>query len=174
MTNQFGKVKVHRLNRAWLEASLVWPKWFQFQGEDESLVMNYFIVWRFLQPLNTKVDNPAIWLHMEKNLDRIINQWSMITQNTLVVPEVKYFTIYLVQIVLDSIWKSNYNITVLRRFRPVLAKCARDIELAYQGGFKKSVHVRLISKVKKKCLSSADIILNLLCFPQVDAFRHNN
>ena len=141
------KVKVHRLNNAWMEASLIWPKWFEFQGEDEELVLNYFISWRFIQPLGTKVQNPAIWNHMEKNLDEIIKQWLMIKENVFILPEVKYFTFYLIKIVLDYIWKSNYNITVLRRFRPVLAKGAHDIESVYPGGFKKIVHVRLISKV---------------------------
>ena len=71
--SRYGKVKIHRLNKAWMEASLLWPKWFEFQGEDESLVLNYFIAWRFVQPLGTEVTNPAIWSHMEKNLDQIIH-----------------------------------------------------------------------------------------------------
>ena len=160
--HRFGKVKVHRLNRAWLEASLIWPKWFEFQGEDESLVLNYFVTWRFIQPLNTKVDNPAVWLHMEKNIDKVINQWLMIRSNVFVVPEIKYFSIYLVQIVLDSIWKSNYNITVLRRFGSVLVKSAKDIELAYQGGFKKIDHVRLISQVLSLHIETSDSTLNCI------------
>ena len=148
MSNQrFGKIKIHRLNKAWLEASIIWPKWFAFQGEDEGLVLNYFITWRFVQPLALKVNDPAVWLHMKQNLDQIIKNWLMIQTNCFAVPEVKYFTFYLVQIVLDLIWKSNVNITILRRFGSVLAKCARDIESTYQGGFKKLVHVRLISKV---------------------------
>ena len=145
--SRYGKVKIHRLNKAWMEASLLWPKWFEFQGEDESLVLNYFIAWRFIQPLGTEVNNPAIWSHMEKNLDKIITNWLMIRGNVFVLPEVKYFTLYLIKLVLDYIWKSNYNITVLRRFGSVLERSARDIEGVYHGGFKKLVHVRLISKV---------------------------
>ena len=147
MEHRHGKVKIHRLNGVWTEASLIWPKWFGFQGEDESLVLNYFITWRFIQPLNNTTDNPAVWIHMEKEIDKIIIHWMMIKGNVFVMPKVKYFSLYLIQIVLDSIWKSNYNITVLRRFGPVLDRSARDIECAYQGGFQKLVHVRLISQV---------------------------
>ena len=146
--HRFGKIKIHRLNTAWLDASIIWPKWFAFQGEDESLVLNYFIVWRFIQPMTSKVDSPAIWVHINQNIDKIITNWLMIDGNAFTVPEVKFFTLYLFQIVLDQIWRSNYNITILRRFGSVLAKGARDIESQYLGGFKKLVHVRLISKVR--------------------------
>ena len=144
---RFGKVKIHRLNASWMEASLIWPKWYGFQGEDESLVLNYFITWRFVQPLITKIDNPAVWMHLNQNVDKIATNWLMMDTNAFVAPEVKYFSFYLIRLVLDLIWKSNYNITTVRRFGSVLAKAARDIESIYHGGFKKLVHVRLVSKV---------------------------
>ena len=144
---RFGKVKIHRLNAAWMEASLIWPKWYGFQGEDECVILHYFIVWRFVQPLTSSVDNHAVWLHIMQNVDKIATSWLMMDTNAFIAPEVKYFSHYLLRIVLDLIWKSNFNITTVRRFGTVLAKAARDIESLYTGGFKKLVHVRLVSKV---------------------------
>ena len=43
MAKEFGRIKIHHLTDQRLEASLIWPGWECFQGEDESLVMNYFV-----------------------------------------------------------------------------------------------------------------------------------
>lgn len=93
------------------------------------------------------IDNPAIWMHINANVDKIVTNWLMLDTNAFIAPEVKYFSLYLIRLVLDLIWKSNYNVTTIRRFGAVLAKAARDIENIYHGGFKKLVHVRLVSKV---------------------------
>ena len=46
-----------------------------------------------------------------------------------------------------SIRRPHIRQLLSRRFRHVLARGARDIESVYPGGFKKIVHVRLISKI---------------------------
>ena len=146
-TGHFAQIKISRLTKAWLEASLTWPFWCNIQSEDECLVQNFFITWRYIQPFASQITDHAVWVHIHRNLDGIIKEWLFLDQNFLTNSEVRYFSVHLIQVVLDLIWKSNLNLTTLRRFRPVLEKCAKDFELAFPGGFKKLIHVQQISKV---------------------------
>ena len=122
MAKEFGRIKIHKLTERRLEASLIWPGWECFQGEDESLVLNYFVVWRYIPKLNVQKPDAALWVHIDKNVDEIVHKWLFISNNTFGIPEVQYFTKHLLHYILELIWKSNINLTTLRRFSAVLAK----------------------------------------------------
>ena len=136
MNNQFGKIKVNRLSDAWAEATIIWPGDLKFQGEDESLVINYVIVWRHM-PVIVKDRDALIWSHIAKNMDNVIKKFLAINTNCFALPNVRYFAICLIMIVMDQIWQSNINITVMRRYAPVLMKAAADIENHFHGGFRR-------------------------------------
>ena len=147
-TSSFGKIKIHQLNERWFEASLIWPSFYSIQGEDEHLVLNYFILWRYLHRLDPLKSNPTLWTHISQNIDHITREWMTVQSNSLSQPEVQYFTEHMLHVVLDLIWRSNLNITVLRRFQGVLAKAARELEEVHEGGFAKLVFVQEIVKVR--------------------------
>ena len=142
MANNYGRILISRYNPVWTEASIIWPSLFGYQSEDESLVLNFFIVWKFLEKLPVEKQSPVIWQHVMKNVDRVAQKWVNIPSNTFVIPEVKYFTQILLHVILDLIWRSNINITILRRFGAALAKGARELEELSEGGFLKLTHVR--------------------------------
>ena len=145
MDENFGKIKINRLNKAWAEVTIIWPGELQIEGEDESMVLNYLMVWRHLRVI--KFDRcPLIWDHISKNLDEIIKKWLLMETNCFSLKNVQYFSTYVLMIVMDRIWKSNINVTIMRRFRPVLEKAGRDLENFYRGGFRKMAAVRVIHK----------------------------
>ena len=135
MSDCFGKLKIHRLSKAWTEASVIWAGNLKFEGEDELMVINFFIVWRHM-PVIVDDRDPLIWSHISKNLDDVIKKFLMIDTNCFALKNVHYFSTCLIMIVMDRIWQSNINVTILRRFRPVLAKAAKDIEQHFRGGFR--------------------------------------
>ena len=71
MENQFGKIKINRLSKAWTEATVIWPGDLKVHGEDESLIINYIIIWKHMRTLDSGRD-PIIWSHISNNLDKII------------------------------------------------------------------------------------------------------
>ena len=137
MNQPFGKVKVSRFNQAWVEATFVWPGELNVEGEDESMIINYLIVWKHLKPIEHD-RCPLIWSHVSKNLDDIIKKWHMIVDNSFTLQNVRYFTTCMLMVIMDKIWTSNYNVTIMRKFRAVLHKAAQDIENHYSGGFRNS------------------------------------
>ena len=137
MNEQFGKIQISRLNKAWVEATFIWSGDLQVEGEDEAMIINYLIAWRFL-PVIDKDKCPLIWSHVSKNLDDIIKKWLLISENSLALQNVKYFTTCMLMVVLDKIWTSNFNVTIMRKYRPVLQKAGKDIENHYRGGFRTS------------------------------------
>ena len=147
MSHEFGRIKLHRMTANWTEASLIWPAWFHVQGEDEILTLNFFIVWKHLPKLDSTKADPALWLHLAQNLDAIGQSWLFLKQNPFVEPQVKYFSINFVHVVLDQIWKSNVNITILRKYSHILCKAAESLEYLCPGGFLKFIHVREIVQV---------------------------
>ena len=135
MDTQFGKIKINRLNKAWAEATIIWPGDLKIEGEDESLIINYLIIWRHM-PLLGKDRCPLIWSHVSRNLDTVVQKWLLITNNAFALPNIQYFTTCMLMNVMDKIWQSNYNITVMRKYRPVLQKAAQDIENHSRGGIR--------------------------------------
>ena len=135
MNQQFGKIKISRLNKAWVEATFIWSGDLKVEGEDENMVINFLIIWRFLPPI-IKDKCPLIWSHITKNLDDVIKKWLLIDNNAFALQNVKYFTTYMLMVIIDKIWTSNLNVTIMRKYRPVLQKAARDIENHFRGGFR--------------------------------------
>ena len=136
MERQFGKVKISRLSKAWVEATFVWSGDLKIEGEDEAMIINYLITWRFLPLIEKKDRCPLIWSHVNKNLEEVIKKWLLIDGNSLALQNVRYFSICMLMVVLDKIWTSNYNVTIMRNYRPVLQKAAKDIENYFRGGFR--------------------------------------
>ena len=135
MDDHFGKIKVNRLSEAWAEATLIWPGDLKVQGEDESLIINYIIVWRHM-PLITEDRDLLIWAHVSKNMDTVIKKFLMLNTNCFALQNVRYFATCLLMLVMDKIWQSNINITIIRQYGPVLMKAAADIENHFHGGFR--------------------------------------
>ena len=135
MDPPFGKFKVNRLSKAWAEATIIWPGELKVEGEDEAMIINLLIIWRHM-PLLGKDRCPLIWSHVSKNLDDVIKKWLLITNNAFALPNIQFFTTVMVMNVLDRIWKSNFNVTILRKYRPVLQKAAADIENHSRGGIR--------------------------------------
>ena len=135
MDSPFGKIKINRLNKAWAEATIIWPGDLKFEGEDESLIINYLIIWRHM-PLVEKDKCPLIWSHVGKNLDNVIQKWLLLTNNAFALKNIQYFSTVMLMTVLDKIWQSNNNITILRKYRPVLQKAAADLENHSRGGIR--------------------------------------
>ena len=148
MNQEFGRIKLHRLTDIWLEASLIWPAWFNYQGEDEILTLNFFVVWGYLPKIDASRIDSALWTHLNQNMDEICKQWLFIQTNAFVEPQVRYFSINLFHVILNQIWKSNINITIVRKYAAVLNKAATDLEALLTGGFLKLIHVREIFQVK--------------------------
>ena len=73
MENQFGKVKINRLSKAWTEATVIWPGDLKVHGEDESLIVNFIIIWKHMRMLDSGRD-PIIWSHISNNLDNVIKE----------------------------------------------------------------------------------------------------
>ena len=143
MTSVFGKIQLEKVTTRWCEAQMLWPKTWEFQGEDEALVLNFFIVWRFIPGI--KDWDALLWNQMTNNLPEIINKWLMLDTNSLYAT-VGYHTITMLAIIIDKVWRSNFNATILRHYRPVLQKAARDIEMYSPGGFRKMVGTRIIQQ----------------------------
>ena len=145
MNEHFGKIKINRLSKAWAETTIIWPGELMVEGEDEEMVLNFIIIWRHLKVI--KHDRcPLIWNHISKNLDDIIKKWLMIQTNCFSLKNLQYFSTCVIMIVMDLIWKSNVNVTIMRKFRPVLKKASDDLEKFFRGGFRKMVAVRVIHK----------------------------
>ena len=145
MNDHFGKIKINRLSKAWAETTVIWPGELMVEGEDEEMVLNFIIIWRHLKVI--KHDRcPLIWNHISKNLDEIIKKWLLIQTNCFSLKNLQYFSTCVIMIVMDLIWKSNINVTILRKYRPVLKKASNDLEKFFRGGFRKMVAVRVIHK----------------------------
>ena len=148
MATHYGRIQISRYNPTWMEASIIWPALFGYQSEDESLVLSFFVVWKYLEKQPVQKQTPIIWQHVMKNVDIIAQKWVNVPNNTFIIPEMKYFTQILLQVILDLVWRSNINITVLRRFGAALVKGAREIEEFQEGGFLKLTHVREITQAR--------------------------
>ena len=165
MDKPFGKVKVSRLNQAWAEATFIWPGDLKIEGEDETMIIDYLIVWKHLKPIDKDRD-PLVWTHISQNLNDVIKKWHMIVDNCFTLQNVRYFSTCMLMIVMDQIWKSNYNVTIMRKYRAVLHKAAQDIENHYSGGFRNSsvimnyyYNLSILLYFRQVPISSCDIFL---------------
>ena len=73
MSAAFGKLKINRLSKAWTEATVIWPGDLKVHGEDESLIINFIIIWKHLKTIKSDRD-PIIWSHISNNLDNVVKE----------------------------------------------------------------------------------------------------
>ena len=135
-----GKISVSKCTVLWLEGQLEWPKVLGASEEDCQLVMSLFIVWRHI-PWG-KLQDKKLWTKTQVQLDSLAAKWLFIKNNFCDLPNVHHHTLYLLAAIITRVWQDGLDCNVLRQYKLILIKAAKDIELSMRYGFKKTVHVR--------------------------------
>ena len=139
-----GKIHIEKLTEAQIESVFYWPVSEQCTENDHHGVMDFLIIWRFIQDHQMKYFQAAeIKLNIINNLDNIIAKWLLVT-NSGANDQVLQYSIILFKVIIDKIWNSGLNINLIRQYYPVFVKGSRDVEENCGLGFMKMIFSKIV------------------------------
>lgn len=138
-----GKIKIEKMNSQQLEGIFYWPSNSQCTENDHHLIMDLFLVWRFLNDTRTSYPETAqVVQTVANNLDDVIEKWLKIP-NFCTDDRICHYTRILLQEILSKIWNSGLNIDTIRKYYQVITKSSRNIEETDGLGFMKLIYSQM-------------------------------
>ncbi len=140
----FGKVQIDRVNESMIEGTFYWPTYARCTENDQTSVMDFLIIWRFVNQDNhmTFPDSDEIYATIKSNPDHVTEKWLLMNSNSCLHDKVAHFTLQMLRVIVDQIWESGLDVQIVRKYYPVITKAARDIEEITGLGFKKMIYCR--------------------------------
>ena len=135
----FGKSKLHiaKVTNTWIEGQFEWSKMLGFEEDDGELMLGLLVVWRHI-PWN-KLQDKQLWDTTMAQLDVTALKWIQIKNNFTELPSVHHYSIYLLAAIITKVWNDGLDILSLRQYKTIIIKAAKDIEMAFMHGFRKTV-----------------------------------
>lgn len=139
-----GKIKFVKVSVSQLEGVLYWPSNPHCTENDHQCVLDLFIVWRFVNAnQNNSPDSLQTRQTISGNLDNVISNWLKI-ENFCTDDKICKYSVWLLEEIINKIWNSGFNVTVIRSYYPVITRAARNIEEVDGLGFMKLIYSQLI------------------------------
>ena len=138
----YGKGKLHiaKVNQKWIEGQIEWSKSLGYESSDSELFISLLIVWRHI-PWE-KIQDQSLWNSMQVQLDEACIKWLKIDNNFTELPNVHHFSIYMLAALISKIWTDGVNITIMRQYKTVIIKAAKDLEKMSPHGFRKTIQIQ--------------------------------
>lgn len=137
-----GKLSVLNVTHSWTEGVFYWPIDFGCTENDQHLILDLFITWKNVNFEHVK--DHKIWRNILSNIDEVTAKWLELNTNPFAQEHVAQFSNSFLVAVLHIIWESGFQISMLRKFYPVLVKAAGYFEAVTHAGYKKLVYTKIV------------------------------
>ena len=135
-----GRLNITKVNKKWIEGQFEWSKVLGFEEEDGEALLGFLIVWRHI-PWD-KLKDATLWNTMQVQLDEACQRWLKIENSFTELPNVHHFSVYMLAALVSKVWNDGLDINMLRQYRLVIIKAAKDLEKASLHGFRKIIQVQ--------------------------------
>ena len=139
----YGKGRLHitKVDQKWIEGQFEWSESLGYQKEDGESLLGFLVIWRHI-PWD-KLQDSTLWNTMQVQLDDACVKWLKIENSFTELPNVHHFSIYMLAALISKIWNDGLDINMLRRYRHVIMKASKDLEMASQHGYRKIIQVQV-------------------------------
>ena len=139
-----GKIKVTKVSKVQMEGTFYWPVVAQCTENDQQCILDLFILWQYVQDNGIMYPESAEVLQtIANNTDDVIKKWLKLS-NTCTDEKVAHYSVLLFKAIIEKIWKSGFNVDIIRHYYPVILKGARDIEEISGLGFMKMIYSQIV------------------------------